>query len=229
MPRMIKAEEVDSTNEWMKRHLTKLEDLDSLIARIQTQGKGRNGKNWFSPRGGLWFSVLLEDFEGNIGALSQLSAVAVCEVLEKQGLLTNIKWPNDIISRGRKLGGILIEKVKEKFIIGIGLNLNLNNSDFPIPLKDIVITSKELLHKDLDVEHIAKDIIGKIAKERNKGEEIHVKYLSLNGDINEKVKITDGGDSFIGKVVTIQEDGGIKIKNEETERVFYSGSVSYLR
>jgi BirA family biotin operon repressor/biotin-[acetyl-CoA-carboxylase] ligase len=166
MPRLIKAEEVDSTNEWMKRNLTNLKDLDSLIARIQTQGKGRNGKNWFSPAGGLWFSVLLVDFEGNIGTLSQLSAVAVCEVLEKQGLLTNIKWPNDIISRGRKLGGILIEKVKEKFIIGIGLNLNLNNSDFPIPLKDTVITSKELLHKEVDIEEIAKDIIGKIARER---------------------------------------------------------------
>jgi BirA family biotin operon repressor/biotin-[acetyl-CoA-carboxylase] ligase len=228
MPKMIKAVEVDSTNEWMKKRLNKLKDLDSLIAKVQTSGKGRNQKNWFSPSGGLWFSVYLENFSGNAGALSQLCAVAVCEVLEKQGLLTNIKWPNDIISRGRKLGGILIEKVKDKFIIGIGLNLNLSNSDFPIPLKDVVITSKELLHKDIDVEEIAKNIIVKIAKERNALKEIHKKYLSLSGDVNEKVRFTDGKEIFVGKVITIQEDGGIRIKSEETEKVFYSGSIYYL-
>lgn len=228
MPRMIKADEVDSTNEWMKRHLDKLSDLDSLIAKVQTSGKGRNGKNWFSPSGGLWFSLLLENFSGNAGALSQLCAVTVCEVLEKQGLLTNIKWPNDIISRGRKLGGILIEKIGEKFIVGIGLNLNLSNSDFSIPLKDIVITSKELLHKDIDVEETAKNIIERIAKEINELEEVHKKYLSLSGDVNEKVRFTDGKDTFIGKVVTVQEDGGIKIKNEEAEKVFYSGSIYYI-
>jgi BirA family biotin operon repressor/biotin-[acetyl-CoA-carboxylase] ligase len=228
MPRMIKIDEVDSTNEWMKKNLNKLRSFDSVIAKIQTSGKGRNGKNWFSPSGGLWVSICLENFSAPAGALSQLCVVVVCEVLEKQGLLTNIKWPNDIISRGRKLGGILIEKVKDKFIIGIGLNLNLSNSDFPIPLKDIVITSKELLHKDIDVEEIAKNIIVKIAKERNALKEIHKKYLSLSGDVNEKVKFTDGKENFIGKVITIQEDGGIKIKNEETEKVFYSGSIYYL-
>ncbi len=228
MPRMIKTDEVDSTNEWMKKRLDKLQDLDSLIAKVQTSGKARNGKNWFSPSGGLWFSVYLENFSGTAGALSQLCAVTVCEVLEKQGLLTNIKWPNDIISRGKKLGGILIEKVKDKFIIGIGLNLNLSNSDFPIPLKDVVITSKELLHKDIDIEETAKNIIERIARERNELKEIHIKYLSLSGDVNEKVRFTDGKDTFVGKVITIQEDGGIKIKNEETEKVFYSGSIYYI-
>ena len=228
MPRLIKAEKVDSTNEWIKNHLEKLADLDSLIANIQTSGKGRNSKNWFSPQGGLWFSILLEKFQENGGALSLLCATITCEVLEKHGLLTNIKWPNDIILKGKKLGGILVEKVQGKFIIGIGLNLNLSNSDFPIPLKDIVITSKETLHKELDIEVIAKEIIERIAKERNNLEEIHKKYLKLSGDLNEKVKITDGKGTFTGKVVAIQADGGIKIKGEETEKDFYSGNLSYL-
>ena len=228
MPRLIKAEEVDSTNEWVKRHLGKLGDLDSFIAKTQSSGKGRNSKNWFSPKGGLWFSILLENFSGNEGALSLLSATATCEALEKHGLSTNIKWPNDIILKGRKLGGILIEKVKGKFIIGIGLNLNLNNSDFPIPLKDIVTTSKEVLRKDLDIEVIATEIIKRIAKDRNNTEEVHKKYLKLSGDLNEKVKLNDGKETFTGKVVAIQADGGLKIKNEDTEKVFYSGSISYL-
>jgi len=228
MPRLIKAEEVDSTNEWIKRNLGKLGDLDSCIAETQSSGKGRNSKNWFSPKGGLWFSILLENFSGEAGTLSLLCATATCEALEEQGLSTNIKWPNDIILKGRKLGGILIEKVNGKFIIGLGLNLNLNNSDFPIPLKDIVITSKEILRKELDIEAIAKEIIKIIAKDRNNLEEVHKKYLKLSGDLNEKVKIEIGEEIFTGKVVAIQVDGGIKIKNEDTEKVFYSGSLSYL-
>jgi BirA family biotin operon repressor/biotin-[acetyl-CoA-carboxylase] ligase len=228
MPRLIKAEEVDSTNEWMKKRLSKLKDLDSFVAEIQNSGKGRNSKDWFSPKGGLWFSILLEKFSGNEGALSLLCATAVCEALEEHNLLTNIKWPNDIILKGKKLGGILIEKVQGRFIIGVGLNLNLSKSDFPIPLKDIVITSKEALHKDLDIEAIAKEIIIRIAKGRNNLEEIHKKYLKLSGDLNEKVKINDGEEIFTGKVIAIQADGGILIKNEDSEKVFYSGKLSYL-
>ncbi len=228
MSRLIKAEKVDSTNEWIKKRLEKLNDFDSFIAKIQTSGRGRNAKNWFSPQGGLWLSILVKNFSANAGALTQLCATATCEVLEKHGLLTNIKWPNDIILKGKKLGGILIEKVQGKFIIGIGLNLNLSNSDFPIPLKDIVITSKDTLHKELDIEVIAKEIIERIAKEKNNLEEIHKKYIKLSGALNEKVKITDGKETFTGKVVAIQPDGGIKVANENTEKVFYSGSVSYL-
>ncbi len=228
MPRLIKADEVDSTNEWMKKRLSKLNDLDSLIARTQTEGKGRNSKSWFSPQGGLWFSVIIEKFSGNVGELSLLCSTVICEVLEKYGLPTNIKWPNDIILKGRKLGGILIENIQGKFIIGIGLNLNLSNSDFPIPLKDIVITSKETLHQELDIELIAKEIVGKIAKERDNLEEVYKKYINFSGDLNQKVKITDGKGTFTGKVIEIQPDGGIKVANENSEKVFYSGSLSYL-
>jgi BirA family biotin operon repressor/biotin-[acetyl-CoA-carboxylase] ligase len=228
MVRLIKAKEVDSTNEWIKKHLSKLKDLDSFIAETQDSGKGRNSKNWFSPRGGLWMSVLIEKFPGNDGALSLLCATSVCEVLEENKILANIKWPNDIILKGKKLGGILIEKVQEKFIVGIGLNLNLSKSDFPIPLKDVVITSKEVLHNELDIEKVAKEIIKKIAEDRNIIDQVHKKYLKLSGDINEKVTINDGKEVFTGKVVEIRPDGGIKIKNEDTEKVFYSGSLSYL-
>ena len=228
MIRLIKAKEVDSTNDWIKKNLPKLKDLDSLVAETQDSGKGRNSKNWFSPRGGLWMSIFIEEFPGNDGALSLLCAVAVCEVLEENSLLANIKWPNDIILKGKKLGGILIEKIQGKFIVGIGLNLNLSKSDFPIPLKDVVITSKEVLHSELDIEKVAKEIIKKIAEDRNILDRVHKKYLKLSGDINEKVTINDGKEVFTGKVVGIQPDGGIKIRNEDTEKVFYSGSLSYL-
>jgi BirA family transcriptional regulator, biotin operon repressor / biotin---[acetyl-CoA-carboxylase] ligase len=228
MPRLIKAKEVDSTNEWIKKRLNKLEDLDSIIAETQIAGKGRNTKDWFSPKGGFWFSFILKGFSGDINSLSLLSAVVVCETMRKYDLPAQIKWPNDIILKERKLGGILIENIQGNFIVGIGLNLNLNISDFPIPLKDIVITSKEILHKDLDLEPVAKKIIKGIAAGRKNLEEIHQKYKEFSGDLNKKVRISKGEETFTGKVKEIQSDGGIKIENEITEKVFYSGSLSYL-
>lgn len=228
MPRLIKAKEVDSTNEWIKKHLNKLEDLDSFLAETQNEGKGRNTKDWFSPKGGLWFSCLVKEFSGNTGELSLLTAVVVCETIRKYDIPAKIKWPNDIFLHGKKLGGILIEKIQDDFIVGIGLNLNLSVSDFPIPLKDIVITSKDFIRENLDVEEVVKDILKGIAKGRKILEKIHQKYLDMSGDINKKVRISKGGESFTGTVTKIQPDGGIKIKNEVTEKVFYSGSLSYL-
>ncbi|RKZ25428.1 biotin--[acetyl-CoA-carboxylase] ligase, partial [bacterium] len=58
--RTIFLPEVDSTNEWIKRNIDSLQDGDVVYAGIQTQGKGREGKKWHSPPGGLWMSVLLE-------------------------------------------------------------------------------------------------------------------------------------------------------------------------
>lgn len=228
MPKLIKAKEVDSTNEWIKRRLDKLEDLDSIIAETQTAGKGRNAKDWFSPKGGFWFSLVLKEFSGNNSSLSFLSAVAICETMWGYNLPLTIKWPNDIILKEKKLGGILIENVQGKFIVGIGLNLNLSISDFPIPLKDIVTTSKEVLHEDLEFELIAKEIITCIAKGRTNLEEIHRKYLRFSGDINRKVRVSKGDETFMGTVTEIQPDGAIKVTNETTEKVFYSGSLNYL-
>jgi BirA family transcriptional regulator, biotin operon repressor / biotin---[acetyl-CoA-carboxylase] ligase len=228
MPRLIKAKEIDSTNEWIKKHLNKLEDLDSIIAETQTAGKSRNAKDWFSPKGGFCFSFILKEFSGNSNSLSLLSAVIVCEIMRKYDLPAKIKWPNDIILKEKKLGGILIENIQGNFIVGIGLNLNLSISDFPIPLKDIVTTSKESLHKDLEFEPIAKEIIKGIAKGRKNLEEIHQKYKEFSGDLNRKVRILKGNETFIGKVKEIQPDGGIKIVNETAEKVFYSGSLTYL-
>ena len=228
MPRLIKAKVVDSTNEWIKKHLEKLEDLDSILAETQTAGKGRNAKDWFSPKGGFCFSFILKNFSEDSNSLSLLSAVIVCETMRAYDIPAQIKWPNDIILKEKKLGGILIEKIQDNFIVGIGLNLNLNFSDFPIPLKDIVISSREFLHEDLEPEPIAKEIIKGIAKERKTLEKIYQKYKEFSADLNKKVKISDGKETFTGKVTDIQSDGGIKIANETDEKVFYSGSLTYL-
>ncbi|MEA1912968.1 MAG: biotin--[acetyl-CoA-carboxylase] ligase [candidate division WOR-3 bacterium] len=228
MPKIIKLEEVDSTNEWIKKNRKRLSDLDSVIAITQTAGKGRGSNRWFSPPGGLWLSLMIEKFPGNRGSLSLASSVATAETLENYGLEVHLKWPNDIIVNSKKIGGVLIEKAQDGLVVGIGLNLNVKNSDFPDFLHSKIITAKEVIKKNLPIEEVAKEIIKRIDIGRNELERIYVRYLSLNQDIGRMVKIVGPKETFKGRVMGIQLDGGIRIEKEGFEKIFYSGKPLYI-
>jgi len=111
-----------------------------VFAETQTQGRGRMGRSWASPRSkGLWFSVLLRP-KLPMSALARLTiaaSVAVARAIREQtGLSAEIKWPNDILVAGRKCAGILAEMQAEldalKFVVlGIGLDVNCDAADFP--------------------------------------------------------------------------------------------------
>ncbi|MEC9485087.1 MAG: biotin--[acetyl-CoA-carboxylase] ligase [Candidatus Izemoplasma sp.] len=114
---------LDSTNEYVKNHLDKLEPGTIVTAKRQIAGKGRRGKEWISNEGNLFFSLLLErDYDCNFSYVMRASTVLV-QALAEFGLEAKIKYPNDIMVRGRKIAGILIEAKKGFMIIGIGLNV----------------------------------------------------------------------------------------------------------
>lgn len=108
-----------------------------IIADIQTSGRGRLGRKWLSPLGGLWFSFILypdEELFKNLGFLSILVSVSVCLALEKfLKVKLSFKWPNDIELNGKKIAGILFENVYEKnlkyVICGIGINLLIDHDN----------------------------------------------------------------------------------------------------
>jgi BirA family biotin operon repressor/biotin-[acetyl-CoA-carboxylase] ligase len=124
--------ETASTNTDLLQGIAVLEGPTLLLAERQTQGRGRSGRRWLSsPEGSLTFS-LAWPFGGALHQLTGLSlvaGVAVGEALAAYGVRTAMKWPNDILKEGKKLGGILIEteRVSEGTwaVIGIGLNLAL--------------------------------------------------------------------------------------------------------
>ncbi|MCF8177790.1 MAG: biotin--[acetyl-CoA-carboxylase] ligase [Sulfuritalea sp.] len=122
----------DSTNaELLRRAEAGVPSGTVLIAEEQTAGRGRRGRNWFASRGdSLTFSLLWRFAPGTAPAgLSLTVGVAVTRALEKVGAGgTALKWPNDILKDGRKLGGILVELLPgaaHAAVIGIGINLNL--------------------------------------------------------------------------------------------------------
>jgi BirA family biotin operon repressor/biotin-[acetyl-CoA-carboxylase] ligase len=105
------------------------------FAEQQKEGRGRLGRAWFSPRGANIYCSLLWYFpaaQRDLSALSLAVAVIVADTLRKYGIVAGIelKWPNDILFAGRKLAGILLERLPEKdgkiaVVMGIGLNLQL--------------------------------------------------------------------------------------------------------
>lgn len=228
MLNLIKLEEVDSTNEWAKRNIEKLSDLDGVIARIQTRGKGRGSNKWFSPSGGLWLTLMIKEFPSNKGVLSQLSSVAIAEVLENYGLHVELKWPNDIIISKKKIGGVLIEGRNESFIVGIGLNLNLDVSDFPQSLQENIISSKEILKRNLPIEEVALEIMKRIGECREELDRVYIRYLGLNQDLGRKVELQGQKETITGQVIGIENDGGIRIRSEGKENTYYSGSLVYI-
>jgi BirA family transcriptional regulator, biotin operon repressor / biotin---[acetyl-CoA-carboxylase] ligase len=115
-----------------------------VFAESQTKGRGRLGRTWISPAGkGLWFTVLLRPDipPQETTQLTVAAATALARAVTQQtGLVPDIKWPNDILIRGRKIAGILTEmsaeldKVQE-VLLGIGMNVNHESGDFPDALR----------------------------------------------------------------------------------------------
>jgi BirA family biotin operon repressor/biotin-[acetyl-CoA-carboxylase] ligase len=137
--KLIKLDAIDSTNEFLKGLSSNqiLENFTVVTAESQTKGKGQMGSVWDSePSKNLIMSILVKDFTTNINQIFDINiavSVSIIQVLEKLNIPElSIKWPNDIMSYNKKVGGILIENsIKSdgsiNSIAGLGLNVNQMN------------------------------------------------------------------------------------------------------
>ena len=137
-------DKVNSTNLWAFDNLTRVND--SVLSFEQFEGRGRGNRFWISPFGGLYFSFLSKRHQ----LLPFISSVSIIQALPDLGSQLRLKWPNDIILDGKKLGGVLCQDDGKVAIIGMGLNFEntppLSNS---ISLSDRNITvDKTLFLKD---------------------------------------------------------------------------------
>lgn len=149
--------EVTSTNTVAKfLSMNEAENGTVVISEKQTKAKGRSGKSWESPLGGVWLSIIINPIVdySKLPLITLATGVAVAKTLERVGVENpEIKWPNDIMINGKKICGILTEAVTkfntiESVIIGVGIDANLNVSDFPEELQSGTTTLKEELHKE---------------------------------------------------------------------------------
>lgn len=166
----IYLESVDSTNSYLAR-MGPAEAVHGTVvaADHQTAGRGRMQNRWHSPAGlNLYFSALLRPDipPAKIPQLALVAAVALMSALKYNfpGLYPQIKWPNDILVRGRKLAGILCEMRTEAdkvchVIIGAGINVNSRSETYPPELRDTAISLLESTGKVSDREKLIADIL----------------------------------------------------------------------
>jgi BirA family biotin operon repressor/biotin-[acetyl-CoA-carboxylase] ligase len=165
--KILEFEKLESTQKKAKEILKNSKAWTTILAKEQTGGYGRKGNFWYSPKGGLYFSVILPKTKiKNLQILTFLAAFCVAKVLnDKFGVKPFIKWPNDVWLNGKKICGILTEnlilgKNVEHSIIGIGLNTNIDQ--FPKDLNPIATSVKIELKKKIDNEMILKKILNEI-------------------------------------------------------------------
>jgi len=158
---------VSSTNTLAKK--LKPEPWLVILAQEQTAGYGRKKNYWFSPRGGLYFSIILpKSTIDDLQTLTLLAAFVVAKVIKERFKMEPfIKLPNDVYVNQKKIAGILTETVvgsDVKFsIMGIGLNTNIDT--FPKELENIATSLKIELGKKIDNEKVLKEIVKYIKKQ----------------------------------------------------------------
>ncbi len=234
---------VNSTNEWAK-HLAKLGASEGTItiAETQTSGRGRLGRKWLSPKGGLWFSVILRPRlkPSEAVKLVFVGSLAVVEALrDLYDLPVETRWPNDVMIRGRKICGILSEanlsnsSESDYVIVGIGLNANVNVKEvFLKELKTRVTSIRDELGRRIELEELFRCLVKKL----------ETLYLSfLNGGsamilntwkryatfLGKHVKVSSLSEELMGLASDVDEEGALVLKLDDgsTRRVT-AGNVS---
>ena len=165
--------EVSSTNTIAKfLSMNGVENGTVVISEKQTKAKGRSGKSWESPLGGVWLSIILNPNvdHSKIPLITLATGVAVAKTLENIGVEDpEIKWPNDIMINGKKVCGILTEAVAkfntiESVIIGVGIDANLDVEQFPEDLQEGTTTLKEVLGREGNENSLIKTFLEEFEK-----------------------------------------------------------------
>lgn len=231
-------EKVSSTMDMAKEVAEKGEEA-LVIAEIQTKGRGRLDRVWYSPKGGIWMSLVVKPALSLKEAflLTYTASLATALAIEKvTGIKVYLKWPNDVIykmdNQEKKLAGILLEIKAEidqiKYaIIGIGINVNNEISSLEpqaISLKDIL--KKEIKRRDIILELI--NIFNKLL--RKKHDEILETWKNKSLTLGRKVKILHPEGEKTGIALDISDEGALILKTKDnTIQKIYSGDCIHLR
>ncbi len=195
--KVLYYETLPSTNETAMQLDTK-EDIHGtlVIAKEQTAGKGRRGRNWESPNGeGIWMSLVLQPpiATCNASMLTLVMAMAVQSVLEDYtGNFYGIKWPNDIVADGKKICGILTQMrsdVNQIHSVVIGVGINVNTKTFSQEVAQVATSISNFCGKIFTRNEII-DIIERIMKQFETYYEVFLKTEDMSGLIelyNEKL------------------------------------------
>jgi len=237
---------VDSTqNQAMKMVNESKKEGIIIIAEKQTGGRGRSGRKWISPKGGIWFSIILHPkFDiSNTTLFPIASSLALSIAIQKTcKVSTELKWPNDLTIKGKKLAGMLIDasfesnKI-ENLVLGVGINFNVNVKEIENELKKTpnfygVSSLNDQKNKSTQIELIQSFLLEleKVYEELNKNQikKTIAEWTKRSSTIGKKVEMNTLDGKITGKAIKIDEDGGLIIKNKEKTSKVFAGDIIHL-
>ncbi len=241
---------VDSTNTYLDGLAKKGYPHGTVVvADTQTAGRGRFGRVWFSPpKRNIYMSILVRPSRGRVdlsdyAILPMLAGIACARAINKalslktgeSPLRVTLKWPNDILLKEKKLGGILVDSRIENirsgntyFIVGIGINVNMTLEEMPEDIKDIatslyIATGMEFSKNEV-IEEILKEF-SKIYEEfLNNGKAYIVsEWQSRSSTIGRSVRaLLSDGTEIYGKAIAVDENGYLLI-------AMYDGGIELIK
>lgn len=199
-----------------------------VLAEEQTAGRGRAGRSWHSERGtGLYATFLLRPRISPVQAplLTMLAGLSAhTAILAQTGSVAELKWPNDLLLNGKKLGGILTEMHAEpssvRFVI-VGIGINVNQEKFPGELGAIATS----LRKETGKQHSRLELLVKLLSQfesdynrfLQEGASYVVQRFELVSSFADgrRVRVTTGLDSFLGKTAGLSPEGLLLVKKDD--------------
>jgi BirA family biotin operon repressor/biotin-[acetyl-CoA-carboxylase] ligase len=218
-----------------------------VLADRQTAGRGRGANRWWSESGGLTFSLVLQPEQMGLPVerwprISLVAALAVCSAIEQQleGEVAQLKWPNDVFCRGRKLCGILLEapaataQSPRHLVLGIGLNVNNSWIEVPPELQNVGTALCDLSGRTHDPTDVLVSVLNELelllaqlAEEDPRLPELWRERSFLTG---RHVRVEAGGTVVQGLCVGIDASGALVLETTSGPRTLLGGIVqSYTK
>ena len=209
-----------------------------VVAHHQTAGKGRQGRAWVDC-GGLHLSVVVPPHRASFaqGFSVWLGLLSVLVLREDFMVDARLKWPNDIMVSGRKLGGILLENTRsgpDKMVVaGLGLNLGTSRSDFPSHLQGTATSTLIETDRVLRPGEVGGRIISRVENELDSFQEsgwtAYRPALSyLDCLLGQQVHLVSGGRKFRGRAAGIDDHGALLLEDEQGRITAFSAGDVHL-
>ena len=215
-----------------------------IIAQKQTGGKGRDGRKWVSPKGGIWLSVILHpEFDISVATLFPIaSSLALANTIEKSlKIKPELKWPNDVNIKGKKIAGILVDASLESnkienIVLGVGINFDVNPKEIEKNLRNTpnfygVSSLSKFRKNTTPIQFIQIFLVEleKIFESLNSGQvkKIVRDWTKRSSTIGKNVQIESKEGKIRGKAIKIDDDGALVIAGKKNIRIL-AGDVIHL-
>jgi BirA family transcriptional regulator, biotin operon repressor / biotin---[acetyl-CoA-carboxylase] ligase len=211
-----------------------------VVAREQSKGRGRLGRSYSSPVGGLWFSVLLrERAEPALAPTSLLAGLAVSQAVDEVArVATELKWPNDVLLSGGKLAGILVEAGEDRHgprvLVGVGVNVNIALRAFPLVLRARATSLLLQTGREHDIGAVLVATLSWLdahlsARDRGHSELLISQFGDRVGLIGRSVKARVGRAKVTGVAVGLSATGALLIRTSDGLKAITAGEVEEVR